>query len=63
MQTLRIKEAQGEMLRKLAIDINKKLVQHGKQPLKDSELAHTLLNEALERAIVDENGNVTIKNK
>lgn len=63
MQTLRIKDSQKESLRLLSININKKLVQLGKQPLRDSELAHTLLNEALKRATVDENGNVTIKNK
>lgn len=63
MQTLRIKESQSEILRRLSVNINKKLVQLGKQPMKDSELAHALLNEALERATIDDDGNVTIKNK
>ncbi|EFE48092.1 hypothetical protein [Neisseria elongata] len=62
MKNLRIKESQDEKIRQLAIGTNKKLVQLGRQPLRDSELVHILLNEALDRAIVDENGNVTIKN-
>lgn len=63
MQTLRMKESQKENIRRLSINVNKKLVQLGKQPMRDSELAHALLNEALERATVDDNGNLTIRNK
>lgn len=63
MKALRIKESQEESLRRLAVNANRKLVQLGKQPLRDSELAHALLNEALERAMVDDNGNLTIRNK
>ncbi|MCQ9327740.1 hypothetical protein [Neisseria dentiae] len=61
MQSLRIKENQRESLRRLAININRKLVQLGRQPLKDSELAHKLLDEALERAEVKDNGEIHIK--
>ena len=63
MKALRIKESQEESLRRLAINANRKLVQLGKQPMRDSELAHALLNEALERAAIDDNGNLIIKNK
>lgn len=61
MKALRIKEDQAESLRRLAINANKKLVQLGKEPLRDSEIAHRLLNEAIKRAIVDEDGKLTIK--
>ncbi|WP_229022007.1 hypothetical protein [Neisseria meningitidis] len=47
MKTLRIKENQEESIRRLAININKKLIQLGREPLRDSELAHILLNEAI----------------
>lgn len=63
MKTLRIKDTQNENIRRLSVNINKKLVQLGKEPMRDSELVHELLNEALERASIDDNGNVTIKNK
>lgn len=61
MKTLRIKEIQQEKIRQLAVIFNKRLVQMGKQPLKDSELAHALLNEALEKAMLDEVGNISIR--
>ncbi|EFE48877.1 hypothetical protein NEIELOOT_02387, partial [Neisseria elongata subsp. glycolytica ATCC 29315] len=51
MKNLRIKESQDEKIRQLAIGTIK-LVQLGRQPLRDSELVHILLNEALDRAIV-----------
>jgi hypothetical protein len=61
MKTLRIKDSQEEKIRQLAISFNKKLVQMGKQPLRDSELVHELLNEALEKAFLNENGEIGIK--
>ena len=61
MKTLRIKDSQEEKIRQLAISFNKKLVQMGKQPLRDSELVHKLLNEALEKAFLNENGEIGIK--
>lgn len=60
MKTLRIKETQEEKIRQLAISINKKLVQMGKEPLRDSELTHELLNLALEKATLDEYGKLKI---
>jgi hypothetical protein len=62
MKTLRIKDAQEEQIRLLAVDLNKKLVALGRQPLKDSELTHELLNEALNRATVSQDGKITIRN-
>ncbi|MDK4525291.1 hypothetical protein QG083_07025 [Kingella kingae] len=61
MKTLRIKENQEEKIRQIAISFNKKLVQMGKQPMRDSELVHELLNEALEKAMLNENGKVEIR--
>lgn len=61
MKSLRIKEDQSENLRQLAINANKKLVQLGREPLKDSEIAHALLNEAIKRAAVDEDGKLIIR--
>lgn len=61
MKTLRIKESQEEQIRQLAITFNKKLVQLGKQPLRDSELVHELLNTALVRAGINEKGSIVIK--
>ncbi len=62
MKTLRIKENQEESIRKLAININKKLIQLDREPLRDSELAHILLNEAIRCAKIDDDGRITIGN-
>jgi|GEM_PF-677268 hypothetical protein len=61
MKTLRIKDSQQEKIRQLAITFNKRLVHMGKQPLRDSELVHALIDEALEKAMLDENGNIAIR--
>lgn len=61
MRTLRIKDSQQEPIRQLAVNFNKKLVNLGKQPLRDSELVHKLLDEALKRAEITQTGEITIK--
>lgn len=63
MKSLRIKEEQEESIRRLAINANKKLIHLGREPLKDSELAHILLNEAIKRAYIGDDGEITIKNE
>lgn len=65
MKSLRIKEDQEEKIRQLAVLVNKKLIQLGMepQPLKDSEVAHRLLNEAIGRAYVTTDGQLIVKNK
>ncbi|AOE88318.1 hypothetical protein THL1_6021 (plasmid) [Pseudomonas sp. TCU-HL1] len=41
--TLRLTATEQELLRKKCIEINKLLIKQGRQPIKDSELAHFLL--------------------
>lgn len=62
MKSLRIKEEQEEKIRQLAELVNK-LIQLGMEPLKDSEVAHRLLNEAIGRAYVTTDGQLIVKNK
>lgn len=63
MKALRIKDDQEEKIRQLAVAANKKLIQIGREPLRDSELAHMLLNEALKRAYINDDGEIDIKDK
>lgn len=63
MKSLRIKEDQEEKIRQLAVLVNKKLIQLGMEQLKDSEVAHRLLNEAIGRAYVTTDGQLIVKNK
>nr|WP_101120273.1 hypothetical protein [Neisseria meningitidis] len=62
MKALRIKEEQEESIRRLAINANKKLIQLGREPLRDSELAHILLNEAIRCAKIAADAQTTIGN-
>lgn len=62
MKNLRIKDAQGERIRQLAIELNKKLVSLNRQPLKDSELTHKLLDEAISRAVISADGEIHLRN-
>lgn len=41
--SLRLTPFEQEELRKKCVEINKLLIQKGKEPLKDSELAHKIL--------------------
>ena len=63
MKTLRIKDAQEELIRQLAIEFNKKLIMMNRQPLKDSELTHKLLDEAIKRAVISPNGEIHLRNE
>ena len=63
MKTLRIKDAQEELIRQLAIEFNKKLIMMNRQPLKDSELTHKLLDEAIKRAVISPNGERHLRNE
>ena len=50
MKALRIKDDQEEKIRQLAVAANKKLIQLGREPLRDSERGQMLLKENLKRA-------------
>ncbi|WP_373866486.1 hypothetical protein [Acinetobacter ursingii] len=59
-KTVRLSETEQEKIRTKAVEINKKLVEQMKQPLKDSELIHVILDEAIERLEVTKSGKVII---
>ncbi|OAM19342.1 hypothetical protein HMPREF2541_01680 [Eikenella sp. HMSC061C02] len=60
MTNLRINDTEKELIRKVSIDTNRKLVNLGKMPLKESELVHVILQKALKRTQIDEEGNIEI---
>jgi hypothetical protein len=59
--TLRLTTAEQELLRKKCIDINKLLIKQGKQPLRDSELAHFLLEKSVAYIEVSDSGELTLE--
>lgn len=51
--TMRINDLEQEAIRKKAIEINKKLVEEGAAPIKDSELVHKILIAAINKTKVE----------
>ena len=56
IKMLRIKEVQSENLRKKCIEINKILISMNKEPLKDSEIAHKILDMGIKSIFVNKYG-------
>lgn len=60
VKSVRINDAEQEVLRKKAVELNKILIQKNQQPLRDSELIHILIDEGLELLEVTTSGKVRI---
>lgn len=56
IKMLRIKEVQSENLRKKCIEINKILISMNKEPLKDNEIAHKILDIGIKSIFVNKYG-------
>ncbi|WP_419187220.1 hypothetical protein [Stutzerimonas kunmingensis] len=57
---LRLTADEQDALRKKAIEINKLLVKQGMQPLRDSELAHKILEKSISYAEVTASGEIVL---
>ncbi|ENX15453.1 hypothetical protein F889_02914 [Acinetobacter colistiniresistens] len=55
-KTVRLTDAEQEAIRKKAVAINKKLMEKNKQPMKDSEIVHAVLDLALEKINIGSSG-------
>ncbi len=60
MKMFRLTAAETELLRSRSIELNKKLVAQNKEPLKESELLHKILMEALPRVEVGKQKTISI---
>lgn len=59
--TLRLSNTEQEALRQKCIEINKLLVRQGRMPIKDSELAHFILENATPCVKVSASGELTLE--
>jgi len=59
--TLRLSNAEQEALRQKCIEINKLLVKQGRMPMKDSELAHKILEKSVPCAHVNQSGELVLE--
>lgn len=59
--SFRINKMEQEAIRKKAVELNRKLVEAGRSPLRDSELVHKILIKAIKNSELNENFDVVIK--
>ena len=59
--TIRLTNAEQEAIRQKAIEINKLLIKQGKQPLRDSELVHKILEKSVPYVQLGTSGEVVIE--
>ena len=57
---VRLNEMEVEKVRQKCIELNKKLIRLDKEPFKDSELVHVLLDLALKNVYISKNGDIEI---
>lgn len=60
--SIRLTENEKELLRKKAVEVNQQLIKKGKQPLRDSQIIHKILEKALPVIEVGESGDIIIWN-
>jgi hypothetical protein len=59
--TLRLSNSEQEAIRQKCIEINKLLIKRGSQPVRDSELAHFVIDRAIEFVQVNLQGELEIE--
>lgn len=59
--TLKLSKAEQEGLRKKSIEINKILIKMEKSPVRESELAHLILEKSMNYLNVSASGNIVIE--
>ncbi|WP_143823504.1 MULTISPECIES: hypothetical protein [Moraxella] len=57
----RLNPTEAEKVRKTAIEVNKKRIENGIEPVKDSELLHEILEKAFKKIVVTNNGQVSLE--
>lgn len=57
----RLNPTEAEKVRQTAIEVNKKRIENGIEPVKDSELLHEILEKAFKKIVVTNNGQVSLE--
>ena len=58
--TVRLNDWEQDEIRKKAVEINRELIKKGKQPIRDSQLVHEILEQCIQRAEVTINGVIVV---
>lgn len=59
--TVRLNDWEREEIRKKAVEINKKMIEKGKQPIRDSQLVHEILEQCIKRVEVTKSGEIVVE--
>ena len=59
--TVRLNDWEQEEIRKKAVEVNKKLIAKAKQPIRDSQLVHKILEQCIKRVEITESGEIIIE--
>lgn len=59
--TVRLNDWEREEIRKKAVEINKKMIEKGKQPIRDSQLVHEILEKCIKRVEVTKSGEIVVE--
>jgi len=59
--TIRLNDWEQEEIRKKAVEINKKLIEKSKQPIRDSQLVHKILEQCIKKVEVTKSGEIVIE--
>jgi len=60
---VRLTQSEQEAIRQKAIEFNKLLIKQGRQPMRDSELVHKILEKSVPYARLTESGDVVIESE
>lgn len=61
--SFRLTQAEQEALRKLGVQFNKVLIKKELQPMKESEILHAIIEQALKMAEINESGKIVLHEK
>lgn len=57
----RLNPSEAETLRKTAVEVNKKRIENGIEPVKDSELLHEILEKTFKKMTVTNSGQISLE--
>lgn len=57
----RLSPSEAEKVRQTAIEVNKKRIENGIEPVKDSELLHEILEKTFKKIVVTNTGQISLE--
>lgn len=61
IKMFRLSQSEAEKVRKMAVEANKKRIDNGIEPVKDSELLHEILDKAFKKITITNSGQISLE--